>query len=86
MRLADSGSGIFDMLKHANVTCEPRLIGVREVARLLSCGQRTVYRMADSGAIPVGMKIGGLRRWDVREIQAFIDGGCKPARSKGRGK
>ncbi len=35
-----------------------RLIDAREVARLLGCSWRTVYRHADMGRIPFGMKLG----------------------------
>jgi predicted DNA-binding transcriptional regulator AlpA len=55
----------------------PRLIDAKGVARLLGCSWRTVLRLADGGQIPWGVKLGGLRRWDVREIEAFITGGCK---------
>ena len=57
-----------------------RLIDAKETARVLGCSWRTVYRHADAGRIPPGYKLGGLRRWDVVEIDAFIANGCKPAR------
>jgi excisionase family DNA binding protein len=56
-----------------------RLIDAKQVARLLGCSWRTVLRLADAGKIPWGVKLGGLRRWDVEEIEAFITGGCKMA-------
>jgi excisionase family DNA binding protein len=55
----------------------PRLIGVKQVARLLDCSWRTVLRLADAGKVPWGVKLGGLRRWDVQEIEEFIADGCK---------
>jgi excisionase family DNA binding protein len=57
-----------------------RLIDAKELARLLGCSWRTVLRLADAGRIPWGVKLGSLRRWDLREIEDFITGGCKPAR------
>jgi excisionase family DNA binding protein len=60
-----------------------RLVDVREVGRLLNCSPRTVYRLADEGRIPWGVKLGGLRRWDLRQLEEFIEGGCKPVRSLG---
>jgi excisionase family DNA binding protein len=57
-----------------------RLGDARAVSRLLGCSWRTVYRLADSGRIPTGFKLGVLRRWDLSEIDAFIEGGCKPVR------
>lgn len=42
------------------------LINVKEVARMLSCSVRTVYRLADSGRMPRPVKVSGMVRW-VRE-------------------
>jgi excisionase family DNA binding protein len=61
-----------------------RLVDVREVGRLLACAPRTVYRLADEGRIPWGVKLGALRRWDLHEVEEFIAGGCKPARKGDR--
>jgi excisionase family DNA binding protein len=61
-------------------TSEPpvrRLIGVNEVARMLACSWRTVLRLADAGKIPWGVKVGSLRRWDIKQIEDFIADGCK---------
>jgi predicted DNA-binding transcriptional regulator AlpA len=55
-----------------------RLADSKAVGRALGCSWRTVYRLADSGKIPPGCKLGALRRWDMAEIEAFIAGGCKP--------
>jgi excisionase family DNA binding protein len=55
-------------------------VDASEVARLLGCSSRTVLRLADAGRIPWGVKLGGLRRWDLLEIEAFIEAGCKPVR------
>jgi excisionase family DNA binding protein len=64
-------------------TTEPsrRLIDAKEVGRLLGCSWRTIYRHADSGRIPPGVKLGALRRWDYAEIQGFIGSGCKPLKA-----
>lgn len=60
-----------------------RLIDAREVARLLGCSWRTVYRHADAGRIPPGLKLGALRRWDAVELETFIANGCKPLKGRG---
>jgi excisionase family DNA binding protein len=57
-----------------------RMIDARRVAHRLGCSWRTVYRHADAGRIPPGIKLGALRRWDAAELDAFIAGGCKPLR------
>jgi predicted DNA-binding transcriptional regulator AlpA len=61
-----------------------QLIDASQLARMLGCSSRTVFRLADGGKIPWGIKLGGLRRWDVVEIEAFLAAGCKmPATSSG---
>src|SRR4051812_33816433 len=55
-----------------------RLIDAKETGRKLGCSWRTVLRLADSGRIPAGYKLGALRRWDAAELDAFIANGCKP--------
>ncbi len=61
-----------------------RMIDVTALAKKLGCDPRTVYRLADGGKSPPGVKLGALRRWDEVEIDAWIAGGCKPVRV-GRG-
>jgi excisionase family DNA binding protein len=69
----------------STITEQPRrLIDARQVARLLGCSWRTVYRHADSGRIPSGLKLGALRRWDATEMEAFISDGCKPPKGRAR--
>jgi excisionase family DNA binding protein len=60
---------------------ERRLGNVHAVADRLGCSWRTVYRHADTGKIPKGVKVGGMRRWDLSQIDAFIASGCKPLRN-----
>ncbi len=65
----------------------PRLIDAREAAELLGCKPRTLYRRADAGLVPFGVKIGGSRRWDVAELRQWVASGCKPIREvKGGGR
>lgn len=60
-----------------------RLLDAKQVAARLGCSWRTVLRLADSGKMPIGLKIGALRRWDAAALEAWIDGGCKPCRTAG---
>jgi excisionase family DNA binding protein len=60
-----------------------RLLTASEVGRLLGCSTRHILRLADRGAMPWGLKLGGLRRWDIREIENWVDGGCRPVREGG---
>jgi len=61
-------------------TTRHQLVDVHQVAQALGCSWRTIYRLADAGRIPRGLKLGSLRRWDRAEINAFIANGgkCKP--------
>jgi excisionase family DNA binding protein len=72
-------------IRAAPATAGPsrRLGDVKEVGRLLGCSWRTVLRLADAGRIPWGVKLGALRRWDLRQIEDFIAGGCQPVRRIG---
>lgn len=58
-----------------------RMVGVREIAELCKVSERTVYRLADAGRMPPGVKLGALRRWDLAEVEGWIDDGCPPVRS-----
>jgi predicted DNA-binding transcriptional regulator AlpA len=57
-----------------------RLGDVKDVAAITKQSTRSVMRNADRGAMPLGYKIGALRRWDLDEIESWIAGGCKPVR------
>jgi excisionase family DNA binding protein len=61
-----------------------RLIDAKEAGKYLGCSWRTLLRLADSGRVPWGVKIGALRRWDIRELEEFVSSGCKPPRTAGR--
>jgi predicted DNA-binding transcriptional regulator AlpA len=49
-----------------------KLLNVKEVAQHLNMGWRSVLRHADSGVLPKGFKIGGLRRWTLESIERFV--------------
>ena len=65
------------------VVSEPAaLLTVRQVAALLGCSSRHVYRLADRGVMPRPTKLGDvLVRWNRTEIEAWIADGCKPIRA-----
>ena len=60
------------------------LIDVRTVAAKYGADKRSIFRWADSGKIPYGVKLGSLRRWDLSEIDAHIANGAKPVRIAGK--
>ena len=63
-----------------HVECDPEaamaLLTVDDIARLLRCSSRTVYRLTDSGRIPRPVKLGALVRWPKTTIETWIGEGC----------
>ena len=61
--------------------CSPaasRMVSVEDVAELLSASERTVRRLDSAGKLPRGIKVGGLKRWRLDELAAWIAAGCPP--------
>lgn len=52
------------------------LLDVRSVARMLGCSPRHVYRLSDSGKMPLPLRLGGLVRWSRQTILDWIANGC----------
>ncbi len=49
------------------------LIGVNDVARILSLGVRTVWRLTARGELPQPVTIGGrLKRWERAAIETWV--------------
>ncbi len=61
---------------------QPALLGVKEVARLLNCSPRTVYRLADSGRIPAPVRLGSLVRWSCGVLDEWIAEGCPSCKNR----
>ena len=59
------------------------LMTIKEVAQLLNCSERTVYRLNDAGRMPRPVRLGALVRWNLCEIEQWIVEGC-PAVKGGR--
>jgi excisionase family DNA binding protein len=62
----------------------PALLDVQQVADLLNCSTRHVYRLADAGRMPQPVRLGALVRWPRQGIEDWIASGCKPVRQAGR--
>lgn len=60
------------------------LLDVKQVAALLCCSARHVYRMSDSGAMPRPRHVGALVRWCRAEIEQWVAVGCPKVRQVGR--
>ena len=57
------------------------LFDVEQVATILNCSPRHVYRLADAGAMPRPRHLGALVRWSRLEIEAWVKAGCPSCRS-----
>lgn len=58
----------------------PELLTTADVAKLLSCGERTIWRWSRSGAMPAPLKLNPGRQGAVRfrrtDIMEWIEEGC----------
>lgn len=55
------------------------LLGIDDLAALLSCSRRLVERMRSSGKVPIpDIKIGKMPRWKPETIRRWIEGGGRP--------
>ncbi len=52
------------------------LLDVSDVAKLLNCSPRHVYRLADAGRMPRPVRLGALVRWRADELRRWIADGC----------
>jgi excisionase family DNA binding protein len=59
-------------------TSEAKLLTVREVADMLQCSERHVYRLEEKGLMPKALRPGGIVRWQSEKISAWIYAGCQP--------
>jgi len=60
------------------------MLKVEEVADILKCSARTVYRLADAGKMPPPCRLGAMVRWSAAAIDAWIAAGCPACRRGGR--
>jgi len=55
------------------------MLTVHELAALLHCSTRTIYRLTANGRIPEPCRLGSLLRWPRAQIEAWIAEGCPGA-------
>jgi len=63
----------------ATTTDTDALLKAGDLARLLSCDERTVWRWASAGTIPPPIRIGGCTRWRRADLDAFLQGKAQAA-------
>ena len=56
------------------------LLSVDQLAVMLSCSTRHVYRLADAGKLPRPVKLGALVRWRADQIAEWLAEGCPAVR------
>ncbi|WP_417377243.1 helix-turn-helix transcriptional regulator [Gimesia maris] len=66
-----------------NKVQEVELVNARELAKLLSVSERTLYRLKSTGELPSPIVLGGSVRWRLSEIRQWISKGCpRPVKPK----
>jgi excisionase family DNA binding protein len=60
---------------------EAQLLAVGQVAVMMSCSERSVWRLSDAGKMPAPVRIGRLVRWPRNKLQQWIDDGCPVVRT-----
>jgi excisionase family DNA binding protein len=75
-RNATDGRNVGGKPAPCECAAKPLLLTVGDVAELLGCSTRNVYRLADSGRMPRPLRIGGMVRWPRATIEAWIADNC----------
>ena len=68
-------------MSHTDLKSTSPLLDVKQVAQILNCSTRTVYRLSDGGKMPRPLRVGNLVRWSHDTINEWIEAGCKPVKS-----
>ena len=55
------------------------MLTVDDLAAMLRCSSRSVYRLTDAGRLPRPVKLGGLVRWRREAVENWITRGCPRA-------
>jgi excisionase family DNA binding protein len=55
-----------------------QLLRVNDVAALLRCSRRQIYRLIGAKRMPPPIKIDKLVRWQLSELMAWVNNGCPP--------
>jgi predicted DNA-binding transcriptional regulator AlpA len=57
---------------------EKILVPAAQAAELLSMGKSTFWREVAKGTVPAPVKIGGLTRWRVADLERFVQPANQP--------
>jgi len=61
---------------------EADLLSVKELARRLGVGERSIHRWHDAGVLPRAVRIGRLLRWKRTDIDSWLRDDCRPAKRR----
>lgn len=59
---------------------EPVLLTAGQVAAMIQVSRRTLWRMLSANRLPAPIRIGGVVRWRIGEINRWIAQGCPESR------
>ncbi|MEK7866357.1 MAG: helix-turn-helix domain-containing protein [Planctomycetota bacterium] len=54
----------------------PLLVDAEGVAGMIGCSKSHIWRLRDSGKLPLPVKVGSLVRWRVEDIAAWLRDRC----------
>lgn len=57
----------------------PLMLTVHDVAAILGCSPRSIYRLCDASKMPRPVKLGALVRWPREVVEKWIAAGCPAA-------
>lgn len=61
----------------------PLLIDAIDVSRLVHRCRRSIAADVKAGRMPAPVRLGRSVRWRLADIEAWIEGGCKPVNPQG---
>tara|TARA_B100000925_G_C21619680_1_gene308332 strand:+ start:89 stop:334 length:246 start_codon:yes stop_codon:yes gene_type:complete len=60
------------------------MLTVDQLAAMLNCSSRHVYRLCDTKRMPPPVRLGMLVRWNRNVIDRWINAGCPPVKANSR--
>ncbi len=64
----------------ADPVVQSAMLTVHDVAQMLNCSARTIYRLTDTGKMPRPVKLNALVRWRRETVENWINQGCPRAK------
>ena len=58
------------------------LLNIQDVAAVMNCSVRSIYRLVDARRIPQPVKLGAMLRWVKADFEQWIAAGCPDCRKR----